>query len=155
MIVKAEENDAVTEPSSPSEDADLTADEPAAVQENVTVKSAGTYNIEYVDDTEFFGRSYPPDGDYMTGHWPENTTAASGEVVSLPPIIPGPFPVEKLFGEGYVTYTWEWYTVVPRGYSNTSTDNILDTGTGTFVMPESDVLVKGRWVYNDSIQIFP
>ena len=124
------------------------------VMRGASVKSVGTYSIEYVDYSDWFV-GYPPDGDYMTGNWPSNTTAVAGEVVSLPSIIRGPHAVEKPFGEGYVIYTWEWFTVVPRGYTNTATDNILDVGSGTFVMPESDVIVMGRWVYNESIQIFP
>lgn len=182
--VSAAKEAVITEPASPSEDGytftgwykdkettelwdfskdkvteDITlyagwTEEKPVVMRGAATRSAGTYSIEYVDLSDWFV-GYPPDGDYMTGNWPSNTTAVSGTVVSLPPVIRGPHAVEKPFGEGYVIYTWEWYTVVPRGYTNTATDNILDVGSGTFVMPESDVIVMGRWVYNESIQIFP
>ena len=129
-------------------------EEPAVMFGTAADRSANIYSIEYVDLSDWLD-GYPPDGDYMTGNWPENSTAAAGTVVSLPPIIRGPYPVEKLFGEGYVTYTWEWLHVVPRGSGNSAADNILDASSGTFVMPESDVIVRGAWTYGDSIQVFP
>ncbi len=129
-------------------------EEPAVMFGTAADRSANIYSIEYVDRSDWLD-GYPPDGDYMTGNWPENSTAAAGTVVSLPPIIRGPYPVEKLFGEGYVTYTWEWLHVVPRGSGNSAADNILDASSGTFVMPESDVIVRGAWTYGDSIQVFP
>lgn len=131
-----------------------TEEAPTAMRGGSATKSAGTYTIEYRDFSDWY-KWYPPDGDYMTGHWPENTTAKAGEVVSLPPIIPGPYPIKKLYGEGYDAYTWVWFWVVPKGYTDSEKDNILDHSTGTFVMPESDVIVLGAWEYGESIQIWP
>lgn len=110
-------------------------------------KSAGTYRIIYKDYSDW------RPGDEDLSNWPANTTAVSGSVVSLPPVFKSK-PVT--YGSTKYIATWEWYAVIQNNKNPYVIENNHLGNTGTFVMPEYDVWVCGRWIYDEmkTVNIF-
>ena len=119
-------------------------DAPAVMLGAAGAKSAGSYYIKYIDDSTL----RPGDQDFS--NWPANGYADSGTVISLPEFTSG--SITSGPDSGHI-FTWNWYAVQRTLLGSPVGDNLLNESNGTFVMPESNVVVYGRWEYGECVYV--